>query len=58
MQLTDDNQCGFCPGRSTADATQILIRMEVDVEDLRRRRREEQEGERLQQRSSCHTAGF
>ena len=40
MQLTDDNQCGFCPGRSTADATQILIRMEEDVEDLRRQRRE------------------
>ena len=39
MGLTDENQCGFRPGRSTADATQIRVRMEEDAEDLRKRRR-------------------
>ena len=39
MGLTDDNQNGFRPGRSTADATQILVRIEEDVEDLNKRRR-------------------
>ena len=38
LGLTDDNQCGFRPGRSTTDATQVFIRIEEDTEDLRRRR--------------------
>ena len=33
----DDNQAGFRTGRSTGDAAQILIRMQEDVEDYRRR---------------------
>lgn len=37
MNLVDDNQCDFRPGRSTADATQIMVRIEEDTEDLRRR---------------------
>ena len=35
LALRDGNQCGFCPGRSTSDAKQIMIRMEEDVQDLR-----------------------
>ena len=38
LKLLDDNQNGFRPGRSTADATQIFIRMQEDVSDLMRRR--------------------
>ena len=38
LGLTDDNQNGFRTGRSTADATQVIIRIEENVEDLRRRR--------------------
>ena len=37
-QVLDENQSGFRPGRSTADASQIFIRIREDVEDLRRRR--------------------
>ena len=43
MGLTDENQCGFRPGRSPADATQIMVRMEEDAEDLRKRRRRREE---------------
>ena len=38
LALLDDNQCGFRSGRSTADATQIFIRIQEDVTDLRKRR--------------------
>ena len=33
----DDNQAGFRRGRSTADVVQVMVRLEEDVEDLRRR---------------------
>ena len=39
MKLTDENQSGFRAGRSTADATQVMVRLEEDAEDLRKRRR-------------------
>ena len=45
MGLTDENQCGFRPGWSTADATQIMVRMEEGAEDLRKRRRRREEEE-------------
>ena len=35
--LLDDNQAGFRKGRSTADATQILMRLQEDGVDLRKR---------------------
>ena len=38
LRLVDDSQCGFRPGRSTADATQIIVRIHEDANDLRRRR--------------------
>ena len=41
MELTDENQSGFREGRSTADATQVLIRIEEDTEDIRKRRRQQ-----------------
>ena len=37
-QVLDENQSGFRPSRSTADASQIFIRIREDVEDLKRRR--------------------
>ena len=37
LGLLDDSQPGFRIGRSTGDAAQILIRMQEDVEDYRRR---------------------
>ena len=45
MKLTDDNQSGFRAGRSTADATQVMIRLEEDAVDLRKRRRRRGEDE-------------
>ena len=33
------NQNGFRPGRSTANATQVFVRIQEDMEDLRKRRR-------------------
>ena len=39
MNLTDENQSGFRAGRSTTDATQMMVRLEEDTVDLRRRRR-------------------
>ena len=38
MGLLDDNQAGFRGGRSTADATQVMMRLEEDAEDLKKRR--------------------
>ena len=37
LGLLDDNQSGFRKGRSTADATQIMIRIQEDVVDLMKR---------------------
>ena len=45
MNLLDDDQAGFRKGRSTADITQVLIRIQEDTVDLRRRK--EQQGETI-----------
>ena len=37
MNLMDDNQSGFRKGRSTADVTQVMYRIQEDVEDLQKR---------------------
>lgn len=37
MGLLDDNQSGFRAGRSTADSTQIMVRIQEDSTDLRKR---------------------
>ena len=37
LQLLDDEQAGFRKERSTADATQIMVRLQEDVSDLRKR---------------------
>ena len=37
MDLLDDNQAGFRKGRSTADVTQLMLRIWEDTEDLRDR---------------------
>ena len=37
LDLLDDDQAGFRRGRSTADATQIMIRLQEDTVDLRKR---------------------
>ena len=34
--ILDDNQAGFRRGISTADVVQVMVRLEEDVEDLRR----------------------
>ena len=36
--ILDDNQQGFRKGRSTGDATQMMVRLKEDAEDLERRR--------------------
>ena len=38
MGLLDDNQAGFRQGRSTADATQVMVRIQEDVGDYQKRR--------------------
>ena len=38
VELVDENQNGFRPGRSNADATQVFVRIQEDVNDLRKRR--------------------
>ena len=37
MELLNENQCGFKCGRSTADVTQIVVRMNKDVSDYWKR---------------------
>ena len=37
LNLLDDNQSGFRKDRSTADATQIMIRIQEETDDLRKR---------------------
>ena len=37
MGLLDDNQAGFRSGRSTADVVQMMVRVQEDVDDCRRR---------------------
>ena len=39
LGLLDENQSGFRPGRSTADASQIIMRIQEDVTELVKRRR-------------------
>ena len=39
LKLTDENQSGLRAGRITADATQVMVRLEEDAEDLRKRRK-------------------
>ena len=41
LGLLDENQSGFRPGRSTPDASQIIMRIQEDVTDLVKRRRSE-----------------
>ena len=41
LGLLDENQSGFRPGRSTTDATQVIIRMKEDADDLRKRREQQ-----------------
>ena len=38
LEILDDDQAGFRKERSTADATQVMVRIQEDVTDLRRRR--------------------
>ena len=38
LEPLDENQNGLRTGRSTADATQVFIRIEEDLQDLRKRR--------------------
>ena len=44
MELLDDDQAGFCSGRSPEDATQVMMRMQEDGVDLRKRGRAGQGG--------------
>ena len=44
--LLDDNQQGFRKGRSTGDATQMMVRLKEDAEDLEARRRGEEAEEK------------
>ena len=37
LQLLDDNKKGFRQGRTTADATQIMVRMQEDMVDIKKR---------------------
>ena len=37
MGVLDDNQAGFRSGRSTADSTQVMMRIQEDAMDLKRR---------------------
>ena len=37
MELLDDNQAGFRKERSTADVTQMMVRIQEDTVDYRRR---------------------
>ena len=37
MDLLDDEQAGFRKGRSTADVTQVMVRIQEDVKDLKKR---------------------
>ena len=39
LQLLDDNQNGFRQGRSSADATQIMVRMLEDMTDIKKKER-------------------
>ena len=52
MELLGENQAGFRTGRSTADATQVIMRIQEDVADYKKRRRQKPEiaAEREEQR--------
>ena len=36
LQLLDDNQKGFRQGKSTVEATQIMVRMQEDIVDIKK----------------------
>ena len=42
-KLLDENQAGFRTGRSTADATQIIVRVQEDMADYQKRRTQQPE---------------
>ena len=41
LQLLDDNQNSFRQGRSSADATQIMVRMLEDMTDIKKRKEQQ-----------------
>ena len=41
VKLLDENQAGF-QGRSTADATQVIVKIQEDIADYRERREQRQ----------------
>ena len=41
--LLDENQAGFREGRSTADATQVMVRIQEDITDYKKRREQQQD---------------
>ena len=45
MELLGENQAGFRTVRSTADATQVIMRIQEDVADYKKRRRQQPERE-------------
>ena len=40
MELLGENQAGFRTGRSTEDATQVVLRIQEDVADYKKRRQQ------------------
>ena len=48
LRLLDENQAGFWQDSSTADATQVIVRIQEDVSEYRKRR--EQQRERAEER--------
>jgi hypothetical protein len=47
LELFDENQAGFRKGRSTADVVQMMVRMEEDVVDCKRRMQASDSKQRL-----------
>ena len=43
LNLLDENQRGFRPNRSTADATQMLVRIQEDMQFIKAHRMEQNE---------------
>ncbi|KAI8519281.1 hypothetical protein Bbelb_025380 [Branchiostoma belcheri] len=48
LGLLDDNQAGFRKGRSTADVVQMMVRMQEDVADCKRRVNGEEEVDEIE----------
>ena len=55
LGLLDDNQAGFRAGRSTADATQVMGRIQEDVMDYKRRR--QRDPQKAREREEVHLEG-